>query len=90
MIDEETARRYRETWEQAFKRGASLPEELDRAHMLLTKARKRALVVGLLNEASQVQPQVLAAGIGVRLEDATFADGVRAAIAWIDHRTKEQ
>jgi len=90
VLDEETARRYRETWERAFQRGASLPEELDRARMLLTTQRYKELIESLMFELSGEPPQVLAARIGVKLESATFNDGVRAAIAWMDRRPKER
>lgn len=90
MIDAEFAERYKETWEKAFLRGSSIPEELDRAHMLLTKERKRALIEGILVGLAGEQPQVLAARIGVPLESATFSDGVRAAIAWMQRQAKEQ
>lgn len=88
-LDAEFARQYQETWERALMRGSSIPEELDRAHMLLTKERKRALIEGMLVGLAGEQPQVLAARIGVALESATFADGVRAAIAWMQRQAKE-
>lgn len=90
MIDKDFSKRYSEVWEIAYKRGSSLPEELDREHMLLTRDRKRALVEGMLVGLAGEQPHVLAARIQVRLEDATFLDGVRAAIAWMQQHAKER
>lgn len=90
MIDEEYARRYRETWDLAFTRGSSMPEELDRARMLNTRQRRRELLESASRDLSEAALPRLADKIKVPLEAATFADGVRAAIAWIDSLAKDQ
>jgi hypothetical protein len=89
MIDREFAERYRATWDKAFKRGSSMPEELDREHMLLTKERKRALIQDLSFELGETPVHLLAAQSRVALEAATFTDGVQAAIVWLENRAKE-
>lgn len=88
-IDEDYARRYRETWDKALRRGTSLPEELDREHMLLTRQRRRALIEDLAFDLGEVPPHILAAHVPVALEIATFTDGVRAVIEWLERKAKE-
>jgi hypothetical protein len=89
MIDASFTQRYHETWRTAFNKGSSLPEELDRNHMLHTRQRKRALLEDAAFDLSKASMPLLAAQNKVTLEAATFADGVRAAIAWLERRAKE-